>query len=476
MAFTPEINRLMFGLLVVFFLIVGSASYWAIVGAESILLREDNPRLIEDEASIRRGSIYSRNDALLAETLVNDEGFLERIYYYPETFSFLGYSSLRYGVGGVEAAYDDYLRGDIISDELNRVIEQELLHLPQRGADIRISLDLSVQQALSNEMENRRGAAVVIRVPDGAVLGLVSLPTYNPNNLDDDWETLVESEGNPFFNRVTQGQYQPGGMLQTPLMVAGILTNQPFDIVTADANRTIEVDNRMLGCASEPTLPDLSYTEAYAFACPFPFSLLAQDLDPTSLQNIFDAFRLDEPPIISGFENEQEFPPLEVTAEVTPQLTLVEDIIGQGELTINPLGMATLAGAVINGGNAPQPYVLTDFRVEAGQWTPIESVTTTNPLMTTNAARRLQELMIANTTQGASVAAARSNLIIGGHTALAVSGEETQAWFIGFVSLGDNRGAAVAIVLENNADASEAARIGGMALEITANRLRESSE
>lgn len=466
MAFSREISRLMFGLLIAFFIVIGSASYWAIVGADSILLREDNPRLVEDEANIQRGSIYDKNDILLAETVPVEDDFPERVYYHPETYSALGYFSFRYGTSNVEAAYNDYLRGDIIEDELNDFVEQDLLHLLQQGADIRLTLDTAVQQSIVSEMADYRGAAVVLSVPDGAILGLVSLPDYDPNTLDENWETLIEADGNPFFNRVIQGQYQPGGMLQTPLMVAGILTDQAFDVVTADANRAVTVgDDMQLNCAMPPLSSDLTYTEAYAYGCPFPFSLLVGQLSPVSLQNIFGAFRLTSPPIITGFaSNGTEI--TEVTPEVIQELSLVEDIIGQGQLTINPLGMATIAGAVINAGNAPQPYMLEDYRLPGeDEWQAVNFAEVSVPLMTANAARRLRALMMENTSTGASVPAARPPLSIGGHTALAISGDETQAWFIGYVTLDDNRGATIAIVLENSVDASEVARIGGLVLE-----------
>lgn len=473
MSFTHEINRLMLGFLIVLFIIIGSATYWAITGDTSILLREDNPRLVEDEARIRRGRIYDIYDVLLAESMLNEDGFLQRTYYHPEMYSALGYFSLRYGTAGAEAAYDAYLRGEIFSDEVDRFIEQDLLHVPQQGLDIQLTLDVDVQQTIVNQLGDYHGAAVVLSVPDGKVLGLVSLPTYDPNTLDEDWEILVDAEDNPFFNRALQGQYQPGGMLQTPLMVAGILTQQPFDIVTADANRPIIVEDTQLRCAVEPQTPDLTYTQAYAYGCPFPFSLLAQDVTTSSLQNIFDAFRLSSPPRLSGFVSEVN-PPLEITPEVTPEFSLVQDIIGQGNLTINPLGMASLVSAVINNGNAPQPYALQAYHLPDETWQENSVDGASIPLLTANSARRLRELMINNIQVGASVPAGRPNLTIGGHTALAISGDETQTWFIGFVLLEDNRGAVIAMVVEDTDDAPEIAHIAGEILESAANSLRES--
>lgn len=472
MNFSREMSRLMLGVLFAFFMVMGSAAYWAIIGAETILLRDDNPRLVEDEAAIRRGAIYDHENNLLAESLVED-GRVQRYYYHPETYSYLGYFSLRYGVAGAEAAYDTTLRGDTLESGFRSYFEQDLLHRPQEGLDIRLTLDLAVQTALMDVMEGHRGAAVVLSVPDGEVMALLSLPSYDPNTLDLDWDALVAAEGKPFFNRVLQGQYQAGGMLQTPLMTAGILSQQAFDIVTNAANLPLRVDDMLLTCAVNPPKDDLSYSEAYAYACPRPFALLAEQLQPSVLENIIADFRLENPPSLEGFivENPEG---LELTPELTAESSFLADILGQGQLTVSPLGMATISAAIINSGNAPQPYALDAIEGVDGAWVDAPTDFTSIPIMTENAALRMRELMLNNLQMGAAMGAARTGETIGGHAALAISGENTHAWFIGFVIIEGNRGAAIALVLEDSNDASLAAELAGIALEMAASRLRES--
>jgi penicillin-binding protein A len=475
MSFSREMNRLMFGLLIAFFFVLASASYWAIVGADSILLREDNPRLVEDEAAIRRGAIYDRHMTLLAESLV-EEDLVQRHYLHPEIYSAVGYFSLRYGAGGAEAAYDAILRGDTLNTGLGSYFDEALLHRPQVGADIRLTLDLGVQTSIVEAMGTHRGAAVVLSVPNGEVLALVSLPSYDPNTLDANWENLIVAEGNPFFNRVLQGQYQAGGVLQTPLMTAGILTQQPFDIVTNAANLPLRVDDVLLTCAVNPPKDDLSYAEAYAYGCPRPFALLAEQINPSTLENIIADFGLENPPSLEGFVAEN--PQIELSPELTAEASessFIADILGQGDLTVNPLGMATVAGAIINGGNAPQPYALLASQNSQGEWLASSPNPSSLPLMTENAALRMRDLLIGNITIGTASSAARAGETIGGHAALAISGETSQAWFIGFIVIDGNLGASVAIVLEDSNDATLAAQIGGLALERAANSLRESS-
>ncbi len=65
---------------------------------------------------------------------------------------------------------------------------------------------------------------------------------------------------------------------------------------------------------------------------------------------------------------------------------------------------------------------------------------------------------------GAAQNAGRPNIDIGGHAALAYSGDGSLAWFVGFATFAGRQGAAVAIVLENSADPGLAADIGGTAL------------
>jgi hypothetical protein len=65
---------------------------------------------------------------------------------------------------------------------------------------------------------------------------------------------------------------------------------------------------------------------------------------------------------------------------------------------------------------------------------------------------------------GAALNAARPGIDIGGHATLAFSGNESQAWFIGFATLAGGRGVAAAVVIENSVDPGLAADIGGTIL------------
>ena len=462
------LNRLAAGLLVAFALVALAAAYWAIVGPDTILTRADNPRLVEAEASIVRGDIVDwRGNVLATSALGDGSQFPQRVYPHPATSSVTGYASLRYGVGGAEAAYNAALRGDTLPNDLWNTLSAGLLHRPQRGSDVRLTLDLAVQQTLAAALDGRSGAAVVLAVPSGAVLGLASAPTFDPNTLEAAWQALVADPGRPFFNRALQGAYQPGGVMQTPMLAAGLIDGQPLEQPIEGGAAAVEVAGVTLTCAVRLPFDALTLSAAYGFACPEPFRQLALALGPEAIQATFEMFHFYDPPALAGFAARARAADAAPTVTAVTADNLAEMALGQSSIVVSPLEAAAMAAAVINDGNAPQPYLLAETRAPgADDWIAARDVRPTLPYITAATARQLQDLMRGAVAQGAALNAARPGLDIGGHAALAYAGDSAQAWFVGFATLPGLRGLAVAVVLEDSRDPGLAADIGGQALAV----------
>lgn len=476
MQFTREITRLLAAFIVSLFIVAGAAAYWAVVGPDTILSRDDNPRRVVAEARIRRGAIYDRNGEVLVETVVENDGAVRRNYLYPATASALGYYSLRYGVGGAEAAYDSILRGDTVTRDFGETLVNSLLHRPQEGSDIRVSLDLELQTVIAEAMKGQTGAVVMLDVPSGQILALASVPTFDPNTLDADWETLRSAESQPFFNRALQGSYQPGGTLQTPLMAAALLYNRPLNVPLQPATRPVQIDDLELGCAVRLPEIALSLRESYAFACPFPFAVLGEALGPATLAATLETFGLTRQPTLPGFTAPATAPTPTPEALVIGRDDVIAAAVGQHDLTVSPLQMAMLAAGIVNDGNAPLPYMLLETRAPgASVWEPVQAIRPTSPIATMNTARQLQDLMRYAVANGAAQNAGRPNIDIGGHASLAYAGEGPLSWFIGFTTISARRGVAIAVVLENSADPGRAADIGGTALAVAHGQLQAAS-
>jgi hypothetical protein len=81
--------------------------------------------------------------------------------------------------------------------------------------DVRLTLDLALQRAAEELLAGRDGALIFLRAEQGDILVMASHPTFDPDELDQLWEGLVRDERAPLLNRVTQGSYPSGGLLET---------------------------------------------------------------------------------------------------------------------------------------------------------------------------------------------------------------------------------------------------------------------
>ncbi len=218
---TRNIQRLAQSIFLGFALIAVSLLYWQVVRAPELAARDDNPRLVQAELRLRRGRLLDRYGEVLAYSdllpdLAGTRGEVQRWYPQPEVDHVVGYYSLRYGTGGAEAAFDATLRGQLTP--LDR-----LLHRPQIGHDVTLSLDLSAQRAAGQALAKYQGAVTLLDITNGEVLALVSHPAYDPNTLDEDWNTLAADPNAPLLNRATQGVY-PVGDLARLVGLAGLLS------------------------------------------------------------------------------------------------------------------------------------------------------------------------------------------------------------------------------------------------------------
>jgi peptidoglycan glycosyltransferase len=481
---TKELNRVTFALLAIFVIIAISASYWATVEADSMLDRPDNLRRVIQEQSIRRGTIYDRNGERLAYndilTMPGEITLAQRMYPYPEAASAVGYYSYNYGTAGIEKVFNDDLTGANALTEWGR-LKNDALHRTQVGADVLSTIDLDVQIAVGDAMAGTSGAAVVVEVPSGRVIAMVSHPGFDPNVLDSQWDLLTEDkETSPLLNRVTAGLYQPGGALQT-IILAAMLSTYPDLTATAaevlnvpapNARQPVEANGLTLRCLDGVPDRELTLAEAYVFGCPYPFaSAVGNTLTPNDLWDRFDVLGLLDPPTLAGFDPAAgELPPALNT--MTSAEDLIAAAVGQSELTVTPLQMVQIIAAIANGGNAI-PLHLVDALREPGSdtWESVDSPTSQPALLRTDVAAALRLAMLQAAAQSPCVrAASRGDLVLYGHCAAAYSGPAATSfvWFTGFVDLPEDSDAtalAVVVVIEKVDDPLIAAQVAGAAFE-----------
>ena len=198
-------------LLTGFLIVAGGLVLWQIVAAPFLIGRDDNPRLVIAEQKIRRGRLLADDGAPIVTTQLNADGLAERRYLYPELSTVTGFYSLRYGTAGAEALFDPELRGAANLTEKDLWLN-ELLHHPQVGQDVPLTIYLPAQLAADEALGAQEGAVVVMDIQTGAILVMSSHPTYDPNRLDEQWDDLRRDQRAPLLNRATQGLFPLGDL------------------------------------------------------------------------------------------------------------------------------------------------------------------------------------------------------------------------------------------------------------------------
>lgn len=447
-------------LLLIGFAIVGALlSYWGVVRAPALAGREDNPRTILAERRIQRGRILDRHGNVLAETTGTPGAFV-RHYPYPHAAPAIGYYSLRYGLLGVEAAYDATLRGT--SSDFWRAQWDAWLQRPPQGRDVRLTLDLALQRVADAALGERRGAVVLLSLPDGALRALASHPTYDPNYLDETFEALRADPAAPLLNRATQSLYQPGAALQTVVLAAALEERViALDDPTPQATQPLEFEGGRLACAHAPG-GQATILAAYANACPSPFAELGPLLGIERLRQTWVRFGLDQAPSL----------PIPTTAGVLGPPPANEEALrlaaaGQGELIVTPLHMALVAATIAEEGYQPQPYLVEAVQVESVEGSTWQSATSQNDRLALRpaVAQALADAMRQAVTEGAAQAANVPGMAVAGHAGIALAGpDRTHAWFIGFAPASAPR-YALAVLIEDSASAADAAQVAGQVLQ-----------
>ena len=233
-------RRLARALLTGFLIVAGGLILWQVAAAPFLVSRDDNPRLVIAEQRVDRGRLLTRDGVPLAETVLDEDGFAQRHYPYPGLSTVTGYYSLRHGTGGIEAAFDSTLRGAAGQSPEQKFIN-DLLHRAPVGQDVTLTVNLQAQAAADIALGEHEGAVVVMDITSGAILVMSSHPTYDPNTLDEQWDSLRLDEQAPLLNRATQGLF-PVGDLARLIGLIGLYeagATIPTDPLTAPLDATL---------------------------------------------------------------------------------------------------------------------------------------------------------------------------------------------------------------------------------------------
>ena len=507
-----NVRRLGLYLMLTFAIVSGSVVWWQVVEASALATRADNPEVIAARRSLLRGTIFDASGQVLARSEVV-EGLSTRTYADPAFTHVIGYSSFRFGSTGVERAFEDLLVGQSDPNPLRQLVNDVLDRQPQ-PRDLTLTIDRRLQDFAAQQLGGSRGAVVAIDPTSGAILAMVSTPTFdanpisgNPDVAQQPMDALREDPSQPLLSRARQGRYVPGSILKVltaaAALDAGVITpettypDQPRQESEGFVVDGFTIREHDLG-GLPPGLWPLS--EALQVSSNIYFAHVGLELGSEAFLAAARRFGMCAPLEIGPPDRVLSVSPSYVTQPVEDEcgpfsgdVELASASFGQGSTQVTPVQMALLAAAIAGDGVMPHPYLVADVRAHSDTDTPSDSVLQRfssrggTRVISTEAARQVRSAMVdaVNGELGRPYAGQGDVTLYGiadarsaGKTGTAQLGGEQapHSWFIGFAPAQEEASPAIAIAVlieSGGSGAANAAPIGG---EVIAEYLRLAGE
>ncbi|GAC1439347.1 MAG: penicillin-binding protein 2 [Mycobacteriales bacterium] len=471
---------LLFGLLLI------NVNYVQVVKADSYRNDSRNARGLLRSYSHQRGPIVlsagGGANAVAVDTATPSEQ-LKYLRTYPGGAAFAhvtGFASFVYGRTGLELAENDVLSGQ--SDNLFvRRLSDYVTGRKAEGGRVVLTLQQAAQRAAYAGLQGKRGAAVAIDPRTGAILAMVSTPSYDPAKLSSHnakamqayYRSLQKDPADPLLNRAVSQTYPPGSTFKVITTAAALSTGtftpstqipSPTELKLPQTTATLKnFGGEQCGNGTATTLAD-----AFRISCNTAFGQLGLTLGGGALRAEAEKFGLGD----SGVTV-----PLTVVGSVFPsQLSKPQEAqaaIGQYDVRVTPLQMAMVAAGVANGGTIMKPYLVREVQAPD-----LSTLSQTSPEVykkpiSRSVADQLTAMMELVVNSGTGTAAQIPGVRVAGKTGTAqhAAGAAPHAWFIGFAPAEAPR-VAVAVLVEDGGSAGSEATGGRVAAPIARDVMR----
>jgi penicillin-binding protein A len=443
--------------------------------AKALATSPYNPRVEGKKYDNARGTIYASDGTILAKSVKATSGLYHYMRVYPDGplyAGITGYDSIFYGTSGIEYQYNQYLQAHA---QPPQNFSQLLFNKPpSESDDVTLTIDPALQQAAETALTtlppgpDKDGAVVVLDPTTGAVLAMVSNPTYDPNGLTDPDVTTEQSthvvdagadhEGFSGLTPIaTQERFPPGSTFKVVTSTAVYnlkrsLINYSFPSAVSvsfpDGKPIFNDGDTACGGTMVQMLPascDPGYAEL-GVQVGVPVLTQQAQLFGYSVDGAANPYvpKLDLPDVIpSTFSN----------LPVDSQSLLGQSAIGQYNDAATPLQNALVAAGIANGGVIMTPHLMEQIRNAQG-----EVVTTAHPTpmltdSTQQAAASVNALMQSVVTEGTASSVgfpASWQMAVKTGTAQVQAPnevEQTDDWMIGFNDAKSTPKLAIAVVV-----------------------------
>lgn len=279
------------------------------------------------------------------------------------------------GKEGIEKTYNNYLQGEAgyRKSQINSLYKEIKLlqedNVSKRN-DLRLSLDLKLQESIDAEFINRSGAVIVMNVHNGEILAAGSYPEYNINYFVDgishkNWQELTQNVHKPLINKLVYGRYPPGSVIKMGMVLAFLEFANISEYTTIQTPPFIEFGNRKFRDWKASGHGSSDAIKAIRESVDVYFYILSQR---TGIENIASVLRqmgigeptgVDIPNEVSGILPTPEWK-LRRYGEQWYGGDTITTSIGQGYFLSTPMQIARYT-ALIASGKLVTPHFAKDF-------------------------------------------------------------------------------------------------------------------
>lgn len=443
-------NKIVLALMYVFVALFASLCIYLCIyvarNEKKLINNSYNPRqevLIQQNT---RGNIYSRDNEILATTIVRDNKDEVRYYPYGNVFSHVvGYAIN--GKSGIEGQANYYLINS--NQPLKEKVVKDLKGEKYLGDSVITTLDVNLQRTAYLALGDYSGAVVVSNPKTGEILAIVSKPDFNPNELEDIWDDLInDNDSTILLNRATQGLYPPGSTFKIVTLLEYIKENpKNYNDYSFDCSGVLHVDGGSVSCFNHDVHGHIDLQRSLAISCNSSFGNLGLTLNRSSFQRTLNQLLFNEKlPLAMSYSQSSC-----IVNDSMSELEMVRTSFGQGDTLVTPIHMNMITQSVANDGLLMKPFlvdkvvncngaVVEDFRPDEYK-----------SLFSKGDAQILTEMMTDVVESGTGTKLKNDKYTVAGKTGSAEYSDSTQnthSWFTGFAPVEDPE-ICVTIILED---------------------------
>ena len=409
----------------------------------------------------------------------------------------LGFVNDEGGAYGVEAAYDDLLRGSdgrVITSRTaagTEIYNSYSNYLDaEDGCDVTLTIDSSVQRMAEQtlaagikkyEVQNG-GICIVMQPRTGAILAMASSPDYDPNRYGtikdetlnaqaaqqaeteyrklkeenpkkDDGSSYTDEElrkmgasraitaalNKQWRSKVLNDTYEPGSTFKSVVLAAALETGVVKDSDTFYCPGYYVVNGRRISCSDHGGHGTQTLAKAVQNSCNPAFMMIGQRLGAEKFYDYFEAFGLkDTTGIDLPGEAKGQVWSRDYLTSAEGYLSLATASFGQ-RFTVSPLQLLSAFSATVNGGHLMRPYVVSSVSRPDGTVVRRNEPTEIRQVVSEQTSRHAAEILESVVAEGTGRNAYVAGYRIGGKTGTAeteVKDEEIVS-FVGFAPAND---------------------------------------